>query len=1069
MKFIALHYVSGDFTNKVLAISQEANEQATEPEVIFSDNFDKIVAEKDANNYWPYLDAKYMNPQGSAAEGVTYSTSEGNITLRANSTSNSDYSDYEGSGSNNIFFGMTPNKFVIENIALPAKKDCYVLTFGAEKYNQQTGSTFDSKEFHVYISGDNTKWSELSYAFAEGDNLEGRWNDATASFKLAAVPEKLYIKFVADAASSYRLDDVALATGGEGAQTIDLAQGTEEETPGQGGDNEGEEVPSASTIKIDFTVAANYPAEFPVASANKIVDRTEYTFGGHKFAFAGSTGAGFYQVTGKEIYVLFGKKGAYVELPAIEGKSLIKVVATSRSGASGSVMVGVRDAAGSDVDGGTPIKWEQVAPYTYTYELNGTTANTSYYLYVNSAHNAQLTSLELYYTDGNNDNPGEGEEGGEVTPEIKEMTIAEVIAAAADTQFKLKESTVVAVSKKGLMLYDGKNYIYAYAGSQPEVAVGDKVTVEGKKGSYNNMPQVSSPVITKTGTNSSFAHPTAVEMNGAVVDAFQNDVKIQYVKVAGKLTISGGRYYNLAVEGATAQGSLDNPLDAICPADYDGKSLIVYGYTLYTTSSNKYVNIITTAVEVVDSGDNEGGDEGEDDGGDEPGYTGDADISIDFTVAANYPAGFPVASANKIVDRTEYTFGGHKFALAGSTGAGFYQVSGSEPYVLFGKQGAYIEFPAIEGKTLKKVVATSRKGASATVEVGVTDTNGNAVNGGAAIVWAQTEPYTFTYELTGTAANTAYRLTVANAKNAQLTRLELYYTDGSGQSGNQGSGSTGDSDNQGSTSQTPVAGVISKAWAELPVCDQRDNIDYRYYISSVGSKSNVRNYTMCYDRTKKAALWVAYPLHALYTSGDVGRTEDWAYEPSIPSQYQAYLNKSYAGSYDRGHQIPSGDRQSSQEMNQQTFYYTNMTPQASSLNQSMWNNLETKVRNEICSDTLYVVTGAHFGGTRHSSIAASTTDNNGQECPTPTHYYKALLRTVSGNTGKMISEIKDASQIQAIGIYVQHQDTTDSTIKNEHYISIKELESITGFNFFAMLDDSIESAVKAQCNPSAWF
>ena len=196
------------------------------------------------------------------------------------------------------------------------------------------------------------------------------------------------------------------------------------------------------------------------------------------------------------------------------------------------------------------------------------------------------------------------------------MTIAEVIAAAADTQFKLKESTVVAVSKKGLMLYDGKNYIYAYAGSQPEVAVGDKVTVEGKKGSYNNMPQVSSPVITKTGTNSSFAHPTAVEMNGAVVDAFQNDVKIQYVKVAGKLTISGGKYFNLAVEGATAQGSLDNPLDAICPADYDGKDLVVYGYTLYTSSGNKYVNIITTAVEVVEPtpGEGEGGsgDGGED-------------------------------------------------------------------------------------------------------------------------------------------------------------------------------------------------------------------------------------------------------------------------------------------------------------------------------------------------------------------------------------------------------------------------------------------------------------------------
>jgi endonuclease G len=118
---------------------------------------------------------------------------------------------------------------------------------------------------------------------------------------------------------------------------------------------------------------------------------------------------------------------------------------------------------------------------------------------------------------------------------------------------------------------------------------------------------------------------------------------------------------------------------------------------------------------------------------------------------------------------------------------------------------------------------------------------------------------------------------------------------------------------------------------------------------------------------------------------------------------------------------------------------------------------------------LYVVTGAHFGGTRHSSVAASTTDNNGQSCPIPTHYYKVLLRTVSGNTGKAISEIKNASEVRAIGIYVQHQNTTDSTIKNEYFISVKELEDITGFKFFTMLDDSIESAVKAQCNPSAWF
>ena len=48
-------------------------------------------------------------------------------------------------------------------------------------------------------------------------------------------------------------------------------------------------------------------------------------------------------------------------------------------------------------------------------------------------------------------------------------------------------------------------------------------------------------------------------------------------------------------------------------------------------------------------------------------------------------------------------------------------------------------------------------------------------------------------------------------------------------------------------------------------------------------------------------------------------------------------------------------------MNAQTFYMSNMTPQLNRLNQDMWAKLETKVRANNCSDTLYVVTGAYFG------------------------------------------------------------------------------------------------------------
>lgn len=43
---------------------------------------------------------------------------------------------------------------------------------------------------------------------------------------------------------------------------------------------------------------------------------------------------------------------------------------------------------------------------------------------------------------------------------------------------------------------------------------------------------------------------------------------------------------------------------------------------------------------------------------------------------------------------------------------------------------------------------------------------------------------------------------------------------------------------------------------------------------------------------------------------------------------------------------------------------------------------------DVCDDTLYVVTGCYFDGTE-----GTTTDNGGNPCPVPTHYYKVLLRT----------------------------------------------------------------------------
>ncbi len=205
-----------------VTVNQLAEGQVATGEVIYYDNFDKVVAVKDANDKWPYMSTEYGNPSPANQTGVTYESK--NVTARANSGSNSDYSDYEGSGGNNMFFGAS-NHLTIKGISLAELEgNALTMTFGTEKYSQDNGSVFTPSEFHVYISGDNgAKWSEISYTFA--GTAEGRWNVATARFSLKEVPATLAIKFVIDVASSYRMDDLTLLEGGGGAE-IDLSQGS---------------------------------------------------------------------------------------------------------------------------------------------------------------------------------------------------------------------------------------------------------------------------------------------------------------------------------------------------------------------------------------------------------------------------------------------------------------------------------------------------------------------------------------------------------------------------------------------------------------------------------------------------------------------------------------------------------------------------------------------------------------------------------------------------------------------------------------------------------------------------
>lgn len=194
-----------------------------EPEnAVYYNNFDKEAAATDSP--FPFLDETeaWKNETGSGASAVEYSFS--GVSLRNNSNSEGKYSDYAGSGVNNLFFG-TDAYFQISKIALTAQN--YTLSFGTERYEYGVSdNTFNPEEFHVYISDNGERWVELEYAFPNGFK-NGRWDLASTTFTVPAGTGSLYVYFSSDLKSSHRLDDVALAESAEAGTSIDFSKGTE--------------------------------------------------------------------------------------------------------------------------------------------------------------------------------------------------------------------------------------------------------------------------------------------------------------------------------------------------------------------------------------------------------------------------------------------------------------------------------------------------------------------------------------------------------------------------------------------------------------------------------------------------------------------------------------------------------------------------------------------------------------------------------------------------------------------------------------------------------------------------
>ena len=615
VKVIALHKTYGNWETKKIAIKQSAsNDTPVTEELLYSDNFDGEEATKEygSGTSWPYIDQfpQFANPEGPAAENVTYSGS--GVSVRANSTSNSSYSDYAGSGSNNIFFGGGAY-FQVNDIALDAAQLNYKMTFGSEKYTQDGDSTFKPEEFIVSISKNGTEWAALEYTYAGTE--PGRWNVATVDFTLAAGTDKLYIKFEAKVASVYRLDDVKFYVG-NGGQTVDLdnIQIVEPEPPttdalyyenfdGQAAQKVGNYWPYVTDFPEMKNAVGSAAANVSYDGLNTTVRNNSNSDGSYSdYAGSGVNNIFFGKV--ENHFTIMG-----LELESSQKNFTLTFGTEKYSQTLGSLFKNEEFIVSLSADG---EKWSNVE-YTFAGTAEGrwnvATANFTLKevpakLYIKFSATAEsayrLDDVTLDVGDGGQViDLATGSENPTPEPEPEPnpddtYTIAEAIAAADNTAVVVKNATVIGVYARGVLVEDATGKLLVYAGSAISANVGDVVKVEGAMATYGGLRQVATPTVTVTGSTT-YTYPTATVMDGAAMDAYLSNPVIKYVEYTGTLSISG-YYYNVTIDGAaTAVGSLAYVIDGTVDASLDGQKIDVCGWTI-GFSGGKYVNTMIRSV-----------------------------------------------------------------------------------------------------------------------------------------------------------------------------------------------------------------------------------------------------------------------------------------------------------------------------------------------------------------------------------------------------------------------------------------------------------------------------------------
>lgn len=224
----------------------------------------------------------------------------------------------------------------------------------------------------------------------------------------------------------------------------------------------------------------------------------------------------------------------------------------------------------------------------------------------------------------------------------------------------------------------------------------------------------------------------------------------------------------------------------------------------------------------------------------------------------------------------------------------------------------------------------------------------------------------------------------------------------------------------------PPTEAVSLEDLEIPKLESQEGVT-RYSAFVVG-----------FNKTKKLSDWVGYYLTPERLTERVkSPRRNYRKDPNVKG---SLAKKDFPPMpLEKGHLAPRADFAWSDEAQKEADFTTNLAPQMDCVNEEVWKTIEFRIRRYARSwPKTFVITGPVLKEDCRETI---------KNVCVPAKFYKVALFTSP-------SEYRTTA-------FVVPNECPSKVDPKEYLSSVKEVEALTGLDFFASLPDAIENAVEA--------